>query len=90
MQREVVMTNHASILLGPLLSALLSTVACGPTPPDAGEPCDVDEGAQCRGRLVLLCTCPAPDDEGACPADDASWERDAACGCDDFGNMVCS
>ena len=69
------------------LSLLLLLAACGPR---AGDPCDVGvDGAECAGGDVLLCVCPAPDAEGGCPAEDATWQVDDACDCS-FGAMTCT
>ena len=65
---------------------LVSSAACGPR---EGEPCDpVADGAICNGSEVLLCVCPAPDDEGACPDGDATWQVDELCSCT-FNSMTC-
>ena len=74
------------VFLGAVFVSVFALAAgCGP---QVDQPCDVSEGAVCAGSDVLLCVCPAPDDEGNCPADDATWQNDELCSCS-FGSMTC-
>lgn len=77
--------SRRNIVLSAFFVSAAFCIACAP---QVEAPCDVEEGAVCAGSEVLLCVCPAPDDEGLCPEDDATWQVDELCSCS-LGSMTC-